>query len=276
MNVPGRFGVKFNCPVAPGARRSVSAFLHGPPHSAAKNIVSGSALRTVRSTRVPSGMRSNGPGLLGAWPSSPNSWVTTGGALSGAGIPPRDFPDERHGENAAAQRARTLGVVVRRRGAKLRRRGCRSVRRRARRQRRQRTALRIDGSASRHRYDANAPRSMTLVRLSCFSRFDFWRAAASDTGPCTTPRPPRPAPVSRRDDRPAAVPALGSEIDDPVGRLDHVEIVLDHEHGVAAIDQPVQHVEQHAHVLEVQTRSSARRECRTCDRCLASKARSRA
>ena len=50
----------------------------------------------------------------------------------------------------------------------------------------------------------------------------------------------------------AAIAALGPEVDDPVGRLDDVEIVLDHEHRVAAVDEPVQHVEQHAHVLEVQ------------------------
>ena len=31
-----------------------------------------------------------------------------------------------------------------------------------------------------------------------------------------------------------------------------VEVVLDHEHGVARVDQPLQHAEQPAHVLEVQ------------------------
>ncbi len=46
--------------------------------------------------------------------------------------------------------------------------------------------------------------------------------------------------------------ALGTEVDDPVGRLDHVEVVLDHEHRVARVDEPLQHVEQPAHVFEVQ------------------------
>src|SRR5262245_16581256 len=32
---------------------------------------------------------------------------------------------------------------------------------------------------------------------------------------------------------PAAVAALGSEVDDPVGFGDHVEVVLDHHYGVA-------------------------------------------
>ena len=54
------------------------------------------------------------------------------------------------------------------------------------------------------------------------------------------------------DDPAAAVAALGPEVDDPVGRLDHVEVVLDHEHGVAGVDEPLQHAEQPAHVLEVQ------------------------
>src|SRR5512133_882247 len=54
------------------------------------------------------------------------------------------------------------------------------------------------------------------------------------------------------DDRSAARAALGSEIDDPVRRLDHVEVVLDDEHRVAAIDEAMEHVQQDAHVLEVE------------------------
>ena len=55
-----------------------------------------------------------------------------------------------------------------------------------------------------------------------------------------------------RHDRPAPHPALGTEVDDPVRGLDHVEVVLDHEHGVAPVDQAMQHVQQHAHIFEVQ------------------------
>ena len=54
------------------------------------------------------------------------------------------------------------------------------------------------------------------------------------------------------DDRATAVTALGSEIDDPVGGLDHVEVVLDHDHRVAMVAQAVQHLEQHFDVGEVQ------------------------
>jgi hypothetical protein len=49
----------------------------------------------------------------------------------------------------------------------------------------------------------------------------------------------------------AGVSAFGAEIDDPVGGLDHFEIVLDHHHGVALVDQLVQHLEQLGHVVEM-------------------------
>ena len=51
---------------------------------------------------------------------------------------------------------------------------------------------------------------------------------------------------------PAARAALGPEVDDPVRGLDHVEVVLDHEHRVAVVDQPVEHLEQLLDVGEVE------------------------
>src|SRR5688572_8832460 len=54
------------------------------------------------------------------------------------------------------------------------------------------------------------------------------------------------------DHRAAAVAALGPEVDDPVGGLDHVEVVLDDQHGVALVDEPLQDVQQPSDVLEVQ------------------------
>ena len=50
----------------------------------------------------------------------------------------------------------------------------------------------------------------------------------------------------------ALLAALGAEVDDPVGGLDHVEVVLDHDHRVAGVDQAVEHVEQPLDVGEVQ------------------------
>ena len=57
-----------------------------------------------------------------------------------------------------------------------------------------------------------------------------------------------------RNDAAAAVAALGSEVDDPVGGLDDVEVVLDDQDGVAALDKPLQHDEQLPNVVEVQAR----------------------
>ncbi len=58
---------------------------------------------------------------------------------------------------------------------------------------------------------------------------------------------------ARGDDPTAAEAARRSEVDDPVGRLDHVEVVLDHEHRVALLDEPVEDLEQLLDVGEVET-----------------------
>jgi hypothetical protein len=42
------------------------------------------------------------------------------------------------------------------------------------------------------------------------------------------------------------------EVDDPVGRLDHVEVVLDDDHGVAGLHQAPKHLDEALHVGEVQ------------------------
>ena len=54
------------------------------------------------------------------------------------------------------------------------------------------------------------------------------------------------------DDPAAFLATLGPEVDDPVGRLDDVEVVLDDHHRVPAVDQPVEHGEQLLHVVEVE------------------------
>ena len=56
------------------------------------------------------------------------------------------------------------------------------------------------------------------------------------------------------DDAPAAVAAFGAEVDDPVGGLDDVQVVLDDDDRVARISQAMQHVEQQLDVVEVQAR----------------------
>ena len=56
------------------------------------------------------------------------------------------------------------------------------------------------------------------------------------------------------DDLPAAGAALRSEIDDIVRDLDDIKIVLDDEHGIARVDQPLQDLDQLVHVRHVQAR----------------------
>ena len=56
------------------------------------------------------------------------------------------------------------------------------------------------------------------------------------------------------NDLAAARAALGTEVDDPVGGLDHVEIVLDHDDRVAVVAQSMEHRQQHFDVVEMQAR----------------------
>lgn len=57
---------------------------------------------------------------------------------------------------------------------------------------------------------------------------------------------------ARGDDPSPIIPALRTEVDNPVRRLDDLEIVFDDQDGVAGIGQPVQHIEELADVVEVQ------------------------
>ena len=54
------------------------------------------------------------------------------------------------------------------------------------------------------------------------------------------------------DDLAAGVAAFRAEIDDVVGGLDHVHVMLDEQHRVAGVDEPVQRLEQALDVGEVQ------------------------
>ena len=52
----------------------------------------------------------------------------------------------------------------------------------------------------------------------------------------------------------ALVAALGTQVDDPVGGLDDLQIMFDHHHRIALLDQRVEHLQQFAHVVEMQAR----------------------
>src|SRR4029077_13703158 len=56
------------------------------------------------------------------------------------------------------------------------------------------------------------------------------------------------------DDFATLVPAFRPEVDDVIGGFQHVEVVLDDDHGVAGIDEAMEHVEQALDVGEVQAR----------------------
>jgi hypothetical protein len=59
---------------------------------------------------------------------------------------------------------------------------------------------------------------------------------------------------SRSHDGTTARSAFRSQVEQPVGSLDDVGIVLDDEHRVALVDEPAENLEQHLDVLEVQAR----------------------
>ena len=58
---------------------------------------------------------------------------------------------------------------------------------------------------------------------------------------------------STGDDLSSTPSTLGSHVNNVVGTLDDVQIVLNDDNGVAFLDKTVQHTEQHLNVLEVQT-----------------------
>ena len=55
------------------------------------------------------------------------------------------------------------------------------------------------------------------------------------------------------DDVAARVTSFGPQVDDPIGRFDYVHVVLDDDVRVAEVDEPVEHVQQFAQIVEVQT-----------------------
>ena len=70
---------------------------------------------------------------------------------------------------------------------------------------------------------------------------------------CATLHTPRLLGRARGDDPSAQLAAFRAEVDEPVGRLDDFEIVLDHQHGVSRLDEPVQDLQQQLDVGEMQS-----------------------
>src|SRR5690606_6211560 len=53
-------------------------------------------------------------------------------------------------------------------------------------------------------------------------------------------------------DLPAGRASFGADIDDPVGRLDDIQVVLDDHDGVAAVDEAVQDFQELGDIVEMQ------------------------
>ena len=79
------------------------------------------------------------------------------------------------------------------------------------------------------------------TRASHFPVCECRLLAISSGGPSATIRPPRFA-------------ALRPQIDHPVGALDHVQVVLDHDQRSAAVDQLLERRQQLRYIVEVQSR----------------------
>ena len=52
---------------------------------------------------------------------------------------------------------------------------------------------------------------------------------------------------------PPTIATLRPHIDNPVGGFNYLKVMLDHHHGITVIHERVQHLEQLAHILEMQT-----------------------
>ena len=51
----------------------------------------------------------------------------------------------------------------------------------------------------------------------------------------------------------ALVSRFGAKIDNPIRALDHLEIMLNHDNGMTAIDQPLKQLQQHRDIVEMQS-----------------------
>ena len=49
------------------------------------------------------------------------------------------------------------------------------------------------------------------------------------------------------------IAGIGTKIDDPVSAFYDLQVVLDNQHGVARVDEPLEYIQQHADILKVQT-----------------------
>ena len=60
--------------------------------------------------------------------------------------------------------------------------------------------------------------------------------------------------VPAGDDFAASVAAFGTHVDEVIGRLNDVQVVLNDENGVALVNEPMEHSQKFANILKMQTR----------------------
>ncbi len=92
------------------------------------------------------------------------------------------------------------------------------------------------------------------------------------TGPCRSWHPGDLLRRSLRDHGAAGVSPLRTQIDDVVGGLDHIQVVLDHQHRVAVVHQAAAARPAGCDVVRCAGRWSVRPGCTGCGRCSAGKA----
>ena len=71
---------------------------------------------------------------------------------------------------------------------------------------------------------------------------------------------------SDSDDIAAFVSCFRTEVDNPIGALDHFEIVLNHHDGMTAVDQSLKQLQQHRNVIEVESGGRLVKDKQSADR----------
>ena len=56
-----------------------------------------------------------------------------------------------------------------------------------------------------------------------------------------------------RNNLPAGVPGFGSKVNDPIRRLDNIEVVFDDDNRVTGIDESLKDFKKHSHIFKMKT-----------------------
>lgn len=56
-----------------------------------------------------------------------------------------------------------------------------------------------------------------------------------------------------RDDCTSLIPGVGAKVNNPIGGFDYIKVVFDHHYRVTGVDKALEHFEQDAHIVKVET-----------------------